>query len=165
MMTSLQRLSLYNNSWRKFSLKKLIVIVLLFVVLISFTNYAYGITVGTVPIQIEINSITKKAYLTQSDGFVKVIDVNPANVLPIVDPPTYNTVIATIPVDPGKALLNPTVNEVTNTIYVTNSGSNSVAIIDGVTDSVTGTISLAPFGGVFPIDVETTTTKKAFSSI
>jgi len=117
--------------------------------IVGFTNNAYAITVGPVPVQVEINSITDKAYVTHSDGTVKVIDVDPTS-------GTYNTVIDTILVDSGKTLTNLTINEVTNTIYVTNSGSNTVEIIDGATDTVTSTISLAPFGA-FTVDVEINT--------
>jgi YVTN family beta-propeller protein len=144
MMTSLQRLSFYNKSWRKFSLKKLLVIVLFFVVLVSFTNYAYGITVGTFPFEVAINPTTERAYVSHADGTVHVIDT------------TTDTDIATIPVSPGNALLGIAVNPATNKIYVANSGTNQVAVIDGGTNTVSTTINLAP-AGVFPVDVEVNT--------
>jgi len=144
MMTTLQRLSFYNKSWRKFSLKKFLVIVLFFVVLISFTNYAYGITVGFVPIQVAINSNTDRAYVSHADGTVHVINTN------------TDAVIAVIPVSPGNVLLGIAVNTATNTIYVANSGTNQVAIINGSTNTVSTTINLAP-AGVFPVDVEVNT--------
>jgi len=148
MITSLQRLPLYNKSWRKFSLKKLLVIVLFFVVLISFTNYAYGITVGFVPIQIAINPNTDRAYVSHADGTVRVINTN------------TDTVIAVIPVSPGNALTGITVDLATNMIYVANSGTNQVAIINGTTNMVDTPIDLAP-AGVFPVDVEINTLTKS----
>ena len=142
-MTTLQRLSFYNKSWRKFSLKKLIV-VLLFVVLILFTNYAYGITVGTLPFEIAINPTTERAYVSHADGTVHVINT------------TTDTDIATIVVSPGNALLGIAVNTASNKIYVANSGTNQIAVIDGVSNTVSTTIDLAP-AGVFPVDVEVNT--------
>ena len=46
--------------------------------------------------------------------------------------------IATVPVGPGPA--NIAVNPVTNKIYVTNSSSNTVSVIDGATNMVTETV-------------------------
>ncbi len=153
MMTTLQRLSFYNKSWRKFSLKKLIVIVLFFVVLVSFTNYAYGIEVGFVPIQIAINPNTERAYVSHADGTVHVIDTTTNT--PAVPP--------IIPVSPGNALTGITVNPATNKIYVANSGTNQVAVIDGSTNTLQATIPLInPLDGItpvgiFPVDVEVNT--------
>ena len=50
-------------------MKKLIV-VLFFVVLISFTNYAYGATVpvGLLPFEVAINEDTKLAYVSHADA-------------------------------------------------------------------------------------------------
>jgi len=149
MMTSLQRLSFYNNSWRKFSLNKLI-IVLFFVVLISFTNYAYGVTVGILPIQVAINPITDRAYVSHADGTVHVI-----NTVTEID-------IATIFAGPG-ALTGITVNPVTNKVYVVNTASSKVIVIDGSTNTVQTSIPLvSPLDGVtpvgiFPVDVEVNT--------
>jgi len=158
MMTSLQRLSFYNNSWRKFSLKKLI-IVLFFVVLISFTNYAYGITVvipvGILPLDVIINPTTDRAYVSHGDGTVHVIDTNTDSVIDIIN------------AGPG-ALTGITVNPLTNKIYVANTGLNQVVVIDGVPGSpnentVIDRIPLvSPLDGVtpvgiFPVDVEVNT--------
>jgi len=77
MTFSHQTQSFYKNSFRKFSFQKLIV-VLFFVVLISFTNYAYGasvsIPVGLLPFEVAINEVTGKAYVSHADGTVHVID-------------------------------------------------------------------------------------------
>ena len=131
-------------------MKKLIVIVLFLVVLISFTNYAYGITVGFVPIQVAINPNTDRAYVSHADGFVHVIDTTTNTAIVSVTPPIP------IPVSPGNALTGITVDLVTNTIYVANSGTNQVAVLDGSTNTVSTTIDLAP-AGVFPVDVEVNT--------
>ena len=51
---------------------------------------------------------------------------------------TTNTVFATIPVGDDPERLD--VNEVTNRIYVPNSGSNTVSVIDGNTNTVIATV-------------------------
>jgi|GEM_PF-5032751 len=160
MITSLQKLSFHNNSWRKFSLKKFIVLVLFLVILISFTIYAYAITVlipvGILPFEVAINPITNKAYVAHVDGFVHVIDTTDNTAIVSVTPPIP------IPVSPGNALTGITVNPLTNKIYVANSGINEVAVIDGSDDTLLTTIPLvSPLDGtpvgIFPIDVEVNT--------
>jgi len=153
MMTSLQRLSFYNNSWRKFSLKKLI-IVLFFVVLISFTNYAYGITVvipvGILPLEVAIDPTNDRAYVAHGDGTVHVIDTNTDSVIDIIF------------AGPG-ALTGIAFNPATNKIYVANTGLNEVVVIDGSTNNVIDRIPLvSPLDGftpvgLFPVDVEVNT--------
>jgi len=155
MTTSLQKLSSHSNSWRKFSLKKILVLVLFFVVLVSFTIYAYAITVlipvGILPFDVVINPITNKAYVAHGDGTVHVI-----NTLTNID-------IKTIIVSPGNALTGITVHSATNKIYVANAGANEVAVIDGVTDTLLTTIPLvSPLDGItqvgiIPVDVEVNT--------
>jgi len=149
MITSLQKLSFNNNSWRKFSLEKFIVIVLFLVVFISFTNYAYGIDVGTLPFDIAINPTNDRAYVAHADGTVHVINT------------LTGTDILTIVVSAGKALTGIVVDTDTDKVYVANSGDSTVEVIDGVIGSPTEnevifTISLSP-SGVFPVDVELNT--------
>jgi len=120
MMISLQRLSFYNKSWRKFSLTKLIV-VLFFVVLISFTSYAYGATVpvGLLPFEVAINEDTKRAYVSHADGTVHVIKTD------------TETTEAIIPIGIPGALTGLDVDPFTDNIYVANSQANKVFVIDG----------------------------------
>jgi YVTN family beta-propeller protein len=149
-MTSLQRLSFYNNSWRKFSLTKLLA-VLFFVVLISFTSNAYGTTevipVGLLPFEVAINEVTGKAYVSHADGTVHVIDT------------ASGTAEAPIVVGVG-ALTGIDVDPVENKIYAASGGSNEVIVIDGATKTIDTKINLLPFGGVFPPDVEVNTVTK-----
>jgi YVTN family beta-propeller protein len=157
MTTNLQKLSSHSNSWRKFSLKKILVLILFFVVLVSFTIYAYAITVlipvGILPFDVAINLELKKAYVAHADGTVHVINTD------------TNAVIKIIPVSPGNALTGITVNPDTEKVYVANGGANEVAVIDGNVgvDELIATIPLiSPLDGItqvgiFPIDVEVNT--------
>jgi len=130
--------------------------VILVIFVIVFTNYAYAIDVGTLPFEVAINENTNKAYVAHGDGTVHVIDT------------ATNTNIKIIDVSPGNALTGITVDPLSNKIYVANSGTNEVAVIDGIPgspneDTVIATIPLiSPLDGltpvgIFPADVEINT--------
>jgi len=151
----------YESNTLKITGTKLTVpVVLFFVVLISFTSYAYGTTevipVGVLPFEVSINPTTNKAYVAHGDGTVHVIDVNPISA-------TFNQDVKTILVSAGKSLTGITVNTATNKVYVANNGDNNVAVIDGNSDTLQTTIPLvSPLDGVtpvgvFPVDVEVNT--------
>jgi YVTN family beta-propeller protein len=105
-----------------------------------------NITVGKSPVGIALNPITNKLYVTniQSstvsviDGIthriISTISVNPslAGSYKIRDPVLSMHITAKFPLIASLIA----VDDITNMIYVTNTGSNTVSIIDGSTDSV-----------------------------
>jgi YVTN family beta-propeller protein len=105
-----------------------------------------NITVGKSPVGIAVNPITSKVYVTNiRSSTVSVIDginrkiastitVNPslAGSYRIHDPVLSMHITAEFPLIASLVA----VDDITNVIYVTNTGSNTVSIIDGDTDSV-----------------------------
>jgi YVTN family beta-propeller protein len=105
-----------------------------------------NITVGKSPVGIAVNPITSKVYVTNiQSSTVSVIDgithkiastiaVNPslAGSYRVRDPVLSMHITAKFPL--LASLIG--VDDITNMIYVTNTGSNTVSIIDGNTDSV-----------------------------
>jgi len=113
----------------------------------SSIQTASAIDVGILPIEVAINQGEDKVYVSNAFGGVFVFDTD--------------GVPFALPIDTGPgALTGITVDEATDLIYVTNSGTNKVIIIDGSTDTLSGSIDLAPFGGLFPVDVEISTLTK-----
>jgi len=105
-----------------------------------------NITVGKSPVGIALNPITNKVYVTNiQPSTVSVIDgithkitstisVNPslAGSYKIRDPVLSMHITAKFPLIASLVV----VDDITNMIYVTNTGSNTVSIINGSTDSV-----------------------------
>lgn len=87
------------------------------------------IDVGLQPLQIALNSQTKKIYVTNfANDTVSVLDSE------------SNTLLTTITV--GKGPNGISVNENTNKIYVANQIDNTVTIIDGLNDTTTTQVSV-----------------------
>lgn len=111
------------------------------------TNSIVGtVPVGLGPDAVGVNSATNMIYIASvQSGTVDVIDGS------------TDTVVATVNLQ-GSLGGGPTgvaVNSVTNTIYVSNSiffgpDLNTVAVIDGVTNTLVATVSLAPCTGLTP---------------
>jgi len=96
------------------------------------TNTLVGsIGVGTDLLGIGVDAITNKIYVT-NDTAVTVIDGS------------TNRVVDTIPIGNSNSDTtdNIAVNPTTNKIYVVNNSNNTVTVIDGSTDTVSGTISV-----------------------
>jgi len=87
------------------------------------------ITVGSMPKQAAINTMTNKIYVPNNLGnSVSVIDGD------------ADTVLTTVNLGPGTGPYYAAVNETTNRIYIANNFGNSVSVIDGATDTVEATV-------------------------
>jgi len=111
------------------------------------TNDVTPVSLGSVggipnlPVSVAVNPATSMAYVVENDG-------NPSfgNSVGVIN--GSNQLVATIAV--GTSPTSVVVNPVTNKIYVANSGSNSVSVIDGSSNTVTATVTspemLSPVG-------------------
>jgi YVTN family beta-propeller protein len=97
--------------------------------------------IPNLPVSVAVNPATSMVYVVENDG-------NPSfgNSVGVIN--GSNQLVATIAV--GTSPTSVVVNPVTNLIYVANSGSNSVSVIDGSSNSVTATVTspemLSPIG-------------------
>jgi YVTN family beta-propeller protein len=87
-----------------------------------------------------VDSLTNRVYVASCNSFV-----NPSPCFVTVIDGKKNTVITTIPVTTvlNGFLAGITVNPVTSTVYVSDNTNGDIAVIDGCTNTLTGTISLA----------------------
>jgi YVTN family beta-propeller protein len=88
---------------------------------------AAGINVGIGPFAIDINTESRKAYVTN--------DIS--NTVSVINTDT-DSIITNITV--GRQPHHIGINEFTNVVYITNSGNNTVSVIDGSTDTVAANI-------------------------
>jgi len=99
--------------------------------------------IPNLPVSVAVNSATGMVYVAENDG-------NPSfgNSVGVVNGSSSPSLVATIAV--GTSPTSVVVNPVTNLIYVANSGSNSVSVIDGSSNTVTATVTspemLSPIG-------------------
>src|SRR5664280_1637297 len=115
------------------------------------TDQTSTVAAGQYPYDVRVNPLTNKIYVSnfcgndstcQSNGTVTVIDGATHNTVTVIDGATNNT--STVNVDLNPAWL--AVNQVTNQIYVANSGSNTVTVIDGATMNPTSvTVGNSPY--------------------
>ncbi|MGC1580981.1 MAG: choice-of-anchor D domain-containing protein [Candidatus Acidiferrales bacterium] len=107
------------------------------------TTVSMGSTGGipNLPVSVAVDPATSMVYVVENDG-------NPSfgNSVGVIN--GSNQLVATIGV--GTSPTSVVVNPVTNKIYVANSGSNSVSVIDGSSNTVTATVTspemLSPIG-------------------
>jgi YVTN family beta-propeller protein len=88
-----------------------------------------GLTVGTYPVGVAVNPVTKKIYIT--DEFSNSVSVISG---------TSNSVEGTIAV--GDFPYGVAINPFDSRVYVTNIGSNTVSVIDGLKNKITGNITV-----------------------
>jgi YVTN family beta-propeller protein len=109
----------------------------------NVTTVSLGSSGGipNLPVSVAVNPATSMVYAVENDG-------NPSfgNTVGVIN--GSNQLVATIAV--GTSPTSVVVNPVTNLIYIANSGSNSVSVIDGSSNTVTATVTspemLSPIG-------------------
>jgi YVTN family beta-propeller protein len=113
----------------------------------GLTNQAVNVNVGHGPVALAVNQVTNKIYVANADYTGPNSFAYDCTVTEIDGATNATTTILTGTLMSDQA--PPTqlaVNAVTNKIYVSNSGSNNVSVIDGVTNAVTNVST----GGIQP---------------
>jgi len=110
---------------------------------------ASAVTVGILPFEVVINQADDNVYVSNAFGGVFVFDTDGVPLGPPID------------VGPG-ALTGITFDPTTKKVFVANSGTNKVIVIDGDPlsvdfNDVIAEIDLFAFGGIFPVGVEVDT--------
>ena len=93
------------------------------------------IPVGSYPHEVAVNSVTNKIYVSNFGHLLE-----PDTTVSVIDGIT-NTVVNTIQV--GTNPVGVAVNSVTNKIYVSNYASNTISVINGITDNVISITSIS----------------------
>jgi len=97
-------------------------------------------TVGNGPFGIAIDQTTHTAYVGNTiDGTVSVINTDTCNALATAGCATTTPPITVLPPVAGPGLVDAAVDEKTDTVYVVNLGTNTIAVIDGATCNATVT--------------------------
>ena len=103
------------------------------------TNFAPTTTVGTAPVQVAENPVTRTLYVghfDQTDNTVSVIDTTACNQHHLTG---CNQTWPTIPLGNAPRFLG--VNTITNSIYVSNRGDGTLSVINGATCNRSNTSS------------------------
>jgi YVTN family beta-propeller protein len=113
------------------------------------TTVSLGSTGGVpnFPVSVAVNPVTNMIYVVENDSNAGCTSGCIPNQVAVINPGNNNAITN---IGVGNSPVAVVVNPVTNLIYVANSGSNSVSMIDGSSNTVTATVTspemLGPVG-------------------
>jgi YVTN family beta-propeller protein len=113
------------------------------------TTVSLGSTGGVpnFPVSVAVNPVTNMIYVVENDSNAGCTSGCIPNQVAVINPGNNNAITN---IGVGNSPVAVVVNPVTNLIYVANSGSNSVSVIDGSSNTVTATVTspemLGPVG-------------------